>query len=276
MSISACVCKPVLNLYAYPDGMSEVVSQALYGWKITIQEDHQNFKYIHTPDGYKGWVEAEGVAIPASLLSPSFSSTQKIVKVNCLSAPVYASPQVNRSKPLLILPFEVELAILSELPEEEGRWIQVELYVGITGWIQRGHVEFTPPKLSLGQMLQLSQRFLGITYIWGGISSFGYDCSGFVQMLWRQMGIFLPRDASQQCAHSACRFVSFDALEPGDLLFFGSSSLNITHVGIYESGQKLIHASVKPIPAVQQSTLESLQSRYAYRTARRFHFSSTS
>ncbi|MCH9717001.1 MAG: C40 family peptidase, partial [Gammaproteobacteria bacterium] len=48
------------------------------------------------------------------------------------------------------------------------------------------------------EMIFLSQKFLGCPYTWGGRSSFGFDCSGFVQMLYKEMGICLPRDSGPQ------------------------------------------------------------------------------
>lgn len=266
MACSGQICVPVINLYAQPNEESEVVSQALYGWKVDIRERCQRFQRIQTPDGYQGWVESRGVH---SLSLPQISPVKK-VKVIYNAVPVYSVPHV-KNRPLWIFPFEVELAVLAEPSEEEGRWIQVQLVEGLTGWIQRGHIQLNPPALSLTQMLRISRQFLGIPYLWGGTSSFGYDCSGFVQMLWRQRGIFLPRDAKQQCHEVDSHPVAWNCLEPGDLLFYGSSETDIRHVGLYLGEQRLIHASVKPIPIVQESFLDdlSLRQRFAYRTARR-------
>lgn len=263
----AQVCLPVLNLYAQPDDASEVISQALYGWTVAILEKHPPFCYIQTDDDYQGWVEMKSLA-PFSFLPES----ARKVKVIYNRVPVYPSPHV-KSNPLWILPFEVELAVLNENSEEEGRWIQVALIEGRTGWIQRGHIKWNEEVLSLTQMLQLSRQFLGLPYIWGGTSSFGYDCSGFVQMLARQRGIALPRDAKQQMNAANCLSLVEDQLQAGDLLFYGSCATDIRHVGVYIGNQQLIHASVKPIPIIQESHLNdpSLIQRFAYRTARRLN-----
>lgn len=269
MSKYSHICLPVVNLYRQADSSVEVVSQALYGWEILILEQLGEFARIQTQDHYAGWIESCG-------MSPSNSTLKgKIKKAKIIhnAAPIYASPHVNRSKPLCLLPFEVELDLLSEPEEEEGRWMQVELYEGGSGWIQRAQVCVDSKFLTLNQMLDLTGQFLGLPYIWGGTSSFGYDCSGFVQMLWRQMGIFLPRDANQQINDPLCYEVAWSDLRPGDLLFYGSSADCIRHVAIYLGNKMLVHASVKPVPIVQRSSLDepSLQQRYAYRTARRLH-----
>lgn len=264
MSTQAQVCVPVINLHSQPDETSEVISQALYGWRISILEKRDDFYYIQTRDGYQGWVEGKGV------LFCFRQESLKRLKLVYNRVPIYPAAHV-KSKPLWIFPFEVELAVLAEPIEEEGRWIQVELLEGITGWVQRGHVTFDLNPLSLDQILQLSRQFLGLPYIWGGTSSFGYDCSGFIQMLGRQRGILLPRDASQQFKDAKCTPIAWENLEAGNLLFYGSCETDIRHVGIYIGHHNLIHSSVKPIPILQETHLNEsvLRQRFAFRTARR-------
>lgn len=258
---------PVINLYADSTTSSEVVSQALYGWQmVVLEEGGLQFKKVQTADGYTGWAESEQ-------LSHVLQSVEKNKRAKLLfnAAPIYATPHVNRSKPLFILPFEVELNVLSESEEEEGRWIQVQLLDGTSGWIQRALVNLNSKVLSMREMLNLATQFLGLPYIWGGVSSFGYDCSGFVQMLWRQRGVQLLRDASQQIKDPQLCPVEWSDLQPGDFLFYGTSLEVIGHVGCYLGDENLIHASVRPIPIVQRSHLDdpSLKSRYSYRTAYR-------
>jgi cell wall-associated NlpC family hydrolase len=91
-------------------------------------------------------------------------------------------------------------------------------------------------------MVQDSVRFIGIPYNWGGITAYGFDCSGYVRMLHKLSGIHIPRDADMQ-------FMAGKPVEPpfqpGDLLFFGSASSHrsISHVGMSTGGWKIIHAS---------------------------------
>jgi Cell wall-associated hydrolases (invasion-associated proteins) len=71
--------------------------------------------------------------------------------------------------------------------------------------------------------MELSKRFLELPYTWGGRSSFGYDCSGFVQMLYRQMGIFIPRDAIDQMHWEKFTPIPIEEAQLGDLYFLGPS-----------------------------------------------------
>ncbi len=79
-------------------------------------------------------------------------------------------------------------------------------------------------------------------YLWGGTVGPNYDCSGLVQTAFAAMGIWLPRDAYQQEAF--VQPVALDALQPGDLVFFGKPE-RCTHVGIALGNDQYIHSSGK-------------------------------
>ena len=100
-------------------------------------------------------------------------------------------------------------------------------------------------------MLEFSKRFLGLPYTWGGTSSFGYDCSGFAQMLCRRRGVPMPRDAQPQADWSGVAPVERKDLKPGDLLYFGSSAKKITHTGVYLGDGKFIDATTWQTPMVR-------------------------
>ena len=92
-----------------------------------------------------------------------------------------------------------------------------------TGWVQAGDVSLSPQKLTIAETLEFAKRFLGLPYTWGGTSSYGYDCSGFSQMLGRRRGVAMPRDAQPQADWGGVAPVERrEDLQPGDLLYFGS------------------------------------------------------
>jgi gamma-D-glutamyl-L-lysine dipeptidyl-peptidase len=105
-------------------------------------------------------------------------------------------------------------------------------------------------------MLALSRKFLGLPYTWGGTSSFGYDCSGFAQMLERRRGVMMPRDAQPQAEWSGVKAVTRQELQPGDLLYFGSSEKRITHTGVYLGGGQFINATTYETPMVRIDNLD--------------------
>jgi len=123
-------------------------------------------------------------------------------------------------------------------------------------WIQSSDVVADPKPLSIPESIELAKRFLGLPYLWGGTSSFGFDCSGFTQMLLRARGFNMPRDADQQAAWKGLIAVDRTDLQPGDLLFFGSSPRTITHTGMFIGDGQFIQATTDGHPVIQISRLD--------------------
>jgi cell wall-associated NlpC family hydrolase len=90
---------------------------------------------------------------------------------------------------------------------------------------------------------QLTGQWLNAPYMWGGRTLFGVDCSGFVQVNYKMMGIDLQRDAWQQAQQGKTVKKLKDAV-CGDLAFFDDKE-EIVHVGILLSPEQIIHASGK-------------------------------
>lgn len=97
-------------------------------------------------------------------------------------------------------------------------------------------------QLSCEEMIACSEMLEGVPYLWGGRSSAGIDCSGFVQMLFRMAGISLPRDAKDQALIGETLSLIQEA-KPGDLAFFDNEAGKITHVGLIIGDGKIRHAS---------------------------------
>lgn len=123
---------------------------------------------------------------------------------------------------MLTVPFETQLEPAATVAGD-ARGLQVILPDSRTAWIQRSDLNSDPKPLTIEQSIDLAKRFLGLPYLWGGRSSFGYDCSGFTQMLLRSRGINMPRDADLQAAWEGAEVVERANLRAGDVLFFGSS-----------------------------------------------------
>ena len=94
---------------------------------------------------------------------------------------------------------------------------------------------------SVGVVNDAMQYVGKLPYIWGGASlTTGADCSGFVQQLYQKYGVSIPHNAQAQFNQNLGVKVSRQELQPGDLVFFGSSVGNITHVGLYAGDGKFI------------------------------------
>ena len=106
-------------------------------------------------------------------------------------------------------------------------------------------------QLTQQSVVETAHRMAGIPYVWGGTSSKGLDCSGFTKLVYFLHGVILQRDASQQVKTG--KLVddtgNFAALQPGDLVFFGSNATDenseerVVYVGIYLGKNRFIHAS---------------------------------
>ncbi len=242
---SAVVLQPVANMYSRPSLDADVVSQAIYGANVGLLEQKDGWAHIRTGDDYTGWTP-----LTALLPGKPYASSGKVAEVQSLFAHIYREASVTKHAPLITIPFESKLEVVGG-GEAEARWLQVRLPDDRAGWVQAGDVSLAPKHMTIAETLEFSRKFLGLPYTWGGTSSYGYDCSGFSQMLGRRRGVSLPRDAQPQAEWSGVVAVERKDLQPGDLLYFGSSEKKITHTGIYMGEGKFINATTHLTPMVR-------------------------
>jgi len=256
------VVAPVANMYSKPTEKSDVVSQAIYGTNIRLLEARGEWSRIQTPDGYRGWTPSRYLRVV--LTGDGYAAAGPTVQVQSIFANVYAEPDVTKHKPVITVPFETRLEIAQDSAQKTAKpqkhvpegWLRVHLPGLTMAWIQTGDVTSDPKQLSISESIELAKHFLGIPYLWGGTSSFGFDCSGFTQMLVRARGVTMPRDADQQAAWNGVTVVKRQDLQPGDLLFFGSSAKDITHTGMFIGDGQFIHDTTNRHPVVQISKLD--------------------
>lgn len=247
------VVRPVLNMYSSPTTDADVVSQAIYAMPVTVIERKAGWARIRTPDDYTGWAETGGVLAAAT--GRVYGSGPDVLQVRSLFAHVYREQDVTKHAPMLTVPFETRLEKDGENARTSERWWQVRLVDGRTGFIQSADVGPAVSNLGVPATIDLAKKFLGMPYTWGGTSSYGFDCSGFTQMLMRQRGYVMPRDAGPQAAWTQLESVERGSLQPGDLLFFGSSASRITHTGMYIGDGLFIDATTHETPMVRIDNL---------------------
>jgi gamma-D-glutamyl-L-lysine dipeptidyl-peptidase len=250
--VNLVVVVPVVNMYSAASEDTDVVSQAIYGSNVVQLEEKSGWAKVRTPDQYSGWVRL----VEMRPEGQPYAASGKVVQVNSLTANLYREPDVTAHRPLLTVPFETRLEVIAEGKGDSARWLQVRLPNSDSAWIQVGDVNLDPRQLTIPESIVLGQRFLGVTYTWGGRSSLGYDCSGFTQMLVRSRGIIMPRDADLQAGWEGAAPIDRKHLRPGDLLFFGGSPGQITHTGMFIGDGKFIHDTTNGHPSVQISRLQ--------------------
>ncbi|OXM15042.1 peptidase [Paenibacillus herberti] len=149
----------------------------------------------------------------------------------------------------------LELSFLTALPvlTGQGEWVQVQLPQGSSGLLRNSEVSQRRQVLGAAVssangrhagriIVEEAKRYLGLPYLWGGVSSFGYDCSGLVYSMHFAAGFLIPRDAADQALEGIS--VEREDLTPGDLLFFAyeEGKGRIHHVGIYAGGGRMVHS----------------------------------
>ena len=100
-------------------------------------------------------------------------------------------------------------------------------------------VESTDPKAP-ATLVATALEFRGVPYVNGGSTPSGFDCSGFVQYVFRQHGAALPREVRDQ--YRAGRRVDVNEVRPGDLVFFQTVSRGASHVGVAIGNGQFVHA----------------------------------
>jgi gamma-D-glutamyl-L-lysine dipeptidyl-peptidase len=225
------VCVPTVFMRKEPHEESEVVSEALFSECVSLQKKDQDWCYIISPDQYGGWIPEKALAFCREKYDPSFRTSR-------LASHLFKEKDVAFG-PMMTLPYNVGLYCLEE---GDPRWLKVLLPNKKEAYIQRGDVLSEPKITTKKELCLFSERFLGLPYTWGGRSSFGYDCSGFVQMLYKKVGVDLQRDSSQQILDDRFHDKLVEEIEPCDLIFFGQSSKEVSHVGMYLDHGYFIHA----------------------------------
>ena len=115
-------------------------------------------------------------------------------------------------------------------------------------------------KSTAQKIVDYAKTFVGYPYVYGGSSPSGFDCSGFVQYVYKQFGYKLNRTATQQLKNGT--YVAYSDLKLGDIVYFGYGS-TATHVGIYIGNGNFVHAQNSSTGVVITSLSQSYYaSRY--------------
>jgi uncharacterized protein YgiM (DUF1202 family) len=224
----ARINRPVVDVWKTSSRDSERISQRVLGQPMSITEIIDDRWCIATgDDNYTGYVErrflTEGAVSPDAIICVPFASVRQ-------------SPE--RSAQLVV---RLSIGSCVTRLENQGQWTQIGFPSGETGWVMT--VQLTDSQgLNYTHAPERAMSLFGTPYLWGGSSAYGIDCSGLTQLMYRLCGVILLRDAHLQRDDSRFDHITFDALEPGDLVFFGTPD-KVTHVGMHHSPGKYIHST---------------------------------
>lgn len=116
----------------------------------------------------------------------------------------------------------------------------------------------TNQSLDTNQLITTAKQYAGTTYLWGGTSPSGFDCSGYIQYVFQQLGISIPRTVSEIWSMS----VQVDQRSIGDLVFFETYKSGPSHMGIYVGNNQFIHAGESNGVEVSDLGIGYWQERY--------------
>lgn len=213
-----------------PGDKHEMINQLLFGDILIVKDKHKNWLLIETVDDqYDGWVDEKQIT------TIDESEYNELLTIDRFYAIDLASlcESTNNISSLI-------LALGCRLPHfTDGRF-----QFNGNEFIFNGESFHSNVKNDRNGLITIAKKYLGAPYLWGGRSPFGIDCSGFVQLVFKMSGFFLPRDSDQQVMQG--KTVNFiHEAETGDLAFFGEEEGNIIHVGIFLNNSQIIHASGK-------------------------------
>lgn len=251
--------------------VGKVNTMAIFGERVAILDGQNNWLQVaavaqRTKDnqwGQAGWV-------PVSQIS--YNNTYLLEQL-CLPVAVISVPKATLFRdttcwthPDSELSFQVRLPILME----REYFFKVRLPDGGIGYLSRLETKKTTDLFfSRECIIAEARQFLGLKYLWGGTSCYGFDCSGYTFRLYQSQGISLYRNSRQQ-AQEGIPIEEKDLL-PGDLLFFASDGGKgkIHHVGMCIGNGMMIHAP-RSNSAIKESRFDVGHYHEEYWGARRY------
>jgi len=245
-------------------------TMALFGEPVKIMERQGGWlkvaassqKTYLNENGYLGWVPETQIAANQLFLDELKNLPQAVIVKKTTT--LYKEPELSNR--YAELSYQTRLPIL----EEQGQTVTVRLPGGEVGCLKKSDIKKAQElNFSPEGIVAEAKQFMDLPYIWGGTSSWGFDCSGFMMRLYQSQGITIPRDADEQAKEGTA--VAKEALQPGDLLFFAAQNGlgQIHHVGMYIGNGLMIH-SPNSSSSVRVTAMDSGSYGEEYWGARRY------
>jgi cell wall-associated NlpC family hydrolase len=232
----ALTSSPIASVYRRPGFKTEMVTQSLLGEPLHVLQTQGRWNLVTLPDGYRGWMydfyfikvrkkEFRRWAEPDAIISAPFARAKSTSSQNTL--------------------FQIPCGGRVMIKSVENNQVQVLLPDGEIATMEKKFLLSSPFSLKPEKIIKTAYLFLGCPYLRGGKSFGGIDCSGFIQLIFGQNGIRLPRDSHPQYKSEITLPTQTNPLDlaPGHLYFFRDKSIKVTHVALSLGKGRFIHAS---------------------------------
>ena len=215
--VRARVAAPIAPMHEEPRVASQQVSQQVAGHDVDVMDVEGDWFRARGADGYEGWMHTGFLERPRDE-----EGAGRLISLGCVTE---SGGESRRTLPLRAI-LRADERVL------DG--------VAVSAAELRKLYPLEPAAIAKSAR----ELFRGTSYVWGGITPWGADCSGLVQSSFALHGRVLPRDAWQQ-AELGSLVDTFDALQAGDLLFFTDrADKKITHVGIAQGPNEMVHLAL--------------------------------
>lgn len=230
----------VANVREEPRHGSEMSTQALMGTPVKLLAPTDNGWWkVELPDGYHGYIIGNSLTLLDDAAMESWKKSPREM-VTVMHEVRLVADTVGR-RPVT----DLVAGDILELEEATDRWKKLRLPDGREGWLRSELLtplsDVKPGSDAGSRIVGAAVGLMGTPYLWGGMSSKGADCSGLVRVAYGNIGIILPRDASQQA--KVGKEVKAGEYREGDLAFFAGPSGRVNHVAIIIRGDSVIESA---------------------------------
>jgi cell wall-associated NlpC family hydrolase len=240
------------HMRAQPRHAAELVNEVLMGAPVSVLKKQNGWYYVKAgTEKYLGWMEPDHVALMTPQELSAWNAAPKAITTTYFG--LIRETAAPTAQP-------VSDTVIGDVLKSRGAragWIEVELPDGRKGAIEATAAQDltawkTSRHLTPENIESTAKMFFGVSYLWGGTSAHGFDCSGFVKTVFYLNGLDLARDADQQGDQGQNVSIDRDLadLKKGDVLFFGprptgDRTQHISHVGLYLGNGEFIHCAGK-------------------------------
>lgn len=220
----------------------ETITVGQQGDAVIVESDTGTGWYQVIYKGIKGYMSSQYLTFSQALEAPFGTGTVQGNSVRFRSGPGTDSSILGA--------FDTGASMA--ITGVNGNWYQVSCN-GTTGYVCSDYMTVAPGagdvyaqtlavNDTITSVINTAKSLLDTRYIYGGTTTNGFDCSGYVQYIFAQNGVTLDRTAAQQYTNNGVSVAKSD-LQPGDLVFFSSASQKVGHVGMYLGDGQFIHSS---------------------------------